>query len=287
MRIIPEYLFKRFFLLAIVVSTLVVWDCLSVFSQQSSGDRSTAKTFHFLLWQGPASFNKSATSAINDRLPLENAWHDGRLLSYTGREIRILSPKIESLEKYLRIVLNSHPECIEGDPGLIERVVNRQIREYVPILEVNSQSNQQSAVLQGEIIFLEQSELWRGRLGVVHPEYDIGGRSQIEYWADKTGQAPETITLYSPKEALRHLFVGSIEAAAIPEGVLETFLHEHKKIDLLDKIIRVQMPYKGRPSVIFLRKDLYYDPLMRTLVSETWLRDHFPDKLQLIPAVSN
>jgi hypothetical protein len=286
MRILPEYLFKRFFLVAVMASTLVVWDCTSVFSRQSSEDRSAAKTFHFLLWQGPASFNKSSTSAINDKLPLENAWHDGRLLSYTGQEIRILSPKLD-LEKYLRIVLNSQPECIEGDPGLIERVVNRQIREYIPVLEVNSQANQQSSALQGEIIFLEQSELWRGRLGVVHPEYDIGGRSQIEYWADKTGQTPQTITLYSPQEALRHLFVGSIEAAAISRGVLESFLHKYKKTGLLDKIIRVQMPHKGRNSVIFLRKDIYNNPLMRTLISETWLRDHFPDKLKLIPTITN
>ncbi len=287
MRNIPGYLFKRFFLPVIMSLSLVVLDSASAYSESSSGDRPTAKTFHFLLWQGPASFNKSATSTINDKLPLENAWHDGRLLSYTGREIRILSPKGEPLEKYLRIVLNSHPECIEGDPGLIERVVNQQNREYIPILQVNFQSDKQLPALQGEIIFLEQSDLWRGRLGVVHPEYDIGGRSQIEYWANKTGQNPDTVTLYSSNEALRHLFVGSIEAAAIPEGVLETFLHEHNKDGLLDKIIRVPMPYKGHPSVIFLRQDLYHDPLMRTLISETWLRDHFPDKLQLIPAVTN
>ncbi|HQH74538.1 MAG TPA: hypothetical protein PK360_20855, partial [bacterium] len=82
------------------------------------------------------------------------------------------------------------------------------------------------------------------------------------------------------EEVLRHLFVGGVQAAAVPEGTIDAFLREHNRLDLLDRVIRVRVPKVDQYPVIYLRRDLYEAPRIRTLISETWLRDHFSPWLQ-------
>lgn len=238
------------------------------------------RPFQLLLWPGRASLVRTATSEEWIEKQLFNAWHAGNLLTYTGRTIRIIPMRGGSLDKYLRVVLNTRPECIEGDPGLIEQDVNQPERIYSPLLQIHWKEGAYRPSMTGEILFLDRAESWQGTLGVVHPHYGIGGGFQIEYWKEHQGREPAWIALYSAEEVLRHLFVGGVQAAAVPEGTIDAFLREHNRLDLLDRVIRVRVPKVDQYPVIYLRRDLYEAPRIRTLISETWLRDHFSPWLQ-------
>ncbi|MGC9328753.1 MAG: hypothetical protein ACP5I1_14050, partial [Candidatus Hinthialibacter sp.] len=192
-------------------------------------------------------------------------------------------PQSDSLDAYLRKVIYLEPECIEGDFLFVTQEINQDEIRYYPLLEeITTQSDDQSPI-QGEIVFLDQNDLWQGKLGVVHPQYSVGGKYQIDYWKKETGKEPQTVTLYSPMEVLRHLFVGSIQAAAVPAGRLEFFLETYQRNDLMHQLIRIPVPETAKPPVIFLHRDYYANPLLRTLITETWLRDHFQNQVHSIP----
>ncbi len=265
------------------ISTLFLWIVcgFSVFADDDP--HPGTRPFQVLLWPGRGSLIHTATSEEWVVKHLYDAWHEGNLLTYTGRTLRIITQAGGSLDKYLRIVLNSRPECIEGDPGLIEREINQSGRLYVPLLQVDWGKNARRPSMIGEILFLEHTESWKGTLGVIHPHYGIGGGIQLAYWKEQQGREPPWIALHSTEEVLRHLFVGSIQAAAVPEGAIDAFLRGHNRLDLLDRIIRVRVPTADSYPVIYLRQDLYENPRIRTLISETWLRDHFSSWLQPAP----
>ncbi|MFB3788772.1 MAG: hypothetical protein ACE15F_20630, partial [bacterium] len=138
------------------------------------------RPFQLLLWPGRASLVRTATSEEWIEGQLFDAWHDGNLLTYMGRTIRIIPMPGGSLDKYLRVVLNTRPECVEGDPGFIEQEVNRPERVYLPLLQIRWKEGTYRPSMTGEILFLDHAESWQGTLGVVHPHYGIGGGLQIE-----------------------------------------------------------------------------------------------------------
>lgn len=80
-----------------------------------------------------------------------------------------------------------------------------------------------------------------------------------------------------------HLMVGSIQAAAVPQGALEVFLAANDRSELTENFYRITVPNPLPKTMIFLRQDWYSDPLKRTIISETWLRDALPSQLQLVP----
>lgn len=240
-------------------------------------ESNSQSSFHFLFWPTFGSLSQTVSQGQPFSQSLQKAWQDSRLLGYLGRPLICISSKTDSVEKYLQTILYSRPECIEGDAGLLEKEINPKERLYDPLLQRIPEESDNQIDLRGEIVFLDRTDLWQGRLGVIHSQYEVGGGFQIAYWKQETGAVPDIVTLYSPWEALRHLMVGSIQAAAIPVGVLETFLKIHHREDLLDRVLRIRMPVNTNLPMIYLRHDLYVDPLMRTLIAETWLRDRFPD----------
>lgn len=250
-------------------------------SQENS--KSQDHVFHFLPWPETGSILKPADKAADESPVLINAWNDNHLLSYTGQTLVLLPAKSDALDQYLRLVLYSQPECIEGDINFIEEEINSQKSLYVPILQEIETGSENAGSLKGEIVFLDQNDLWRGKLGVVHPRYSVGGKYQIDYWIEQSGNNPDVVTLNSPQETLRHLFVGSIQAAAVPEGAVEVFLKSHNRGDLSDRLIRIHIPQTAPLPVVFLRKDLFEAPLMRTLIGETWLRNSVEKQMMPLP----
>ncbi len=272
-----------------IFSLLII--LLSSFFSNSSFPQDISKTnhpeFHLVLW--PKCLIAAQTSpsyALSESL-FESAWQENRMLTYLGQSLSIVSSKsssfTDSLEKYLQSIQYTTPECIEGDRGFVEKVINQQEIRYLPIMEPSLDGVSAPPPLRGEIVFFDSNSVWIGRLGVVHPLYGVGGLYQIEYWKKETGKDPDIVTFYSPQETLRHLLIGSIQAAAIPEGVLENFLKEHHREDSIDRFVRIRIKEESPYPLVFLRKDLYGNPLTRTLICETWLRNGFPHLFRPLP----
>lgn len=242
-----------------------------------------SRSFHFLRWPGVGSVIQETKAINGSQNSLLTAWNEGRLLSYTGQTLELVSEKSDSLEKFLRWVRYSQPECIEGDKDFILEEINSQDPLYAPILQEIEQKSENKETIHGEIVFLDKNDLWHGKLGVVHPKYSVGGKFQINYWKEQSEKEPDIVSLYSPQETLRHLFIGDIHAAAIPEGAVEIFLKAHNREDLSEHLIRIRMPQTAPLPTIFLRKDLFSEPLARTLIAETWLRNGFPEWMIPVP----
>lgn len=183
----------------------------------------------------------------------------------------------KSIQTYLQLIERLQPICIEGDPVFVERVINRQGQQpYLPILQSTSSQN-------AELIFRTPSPNWHGTLGVIHPSYNPGGRLQMQRWQQEHGSLPETHPFYSPEEVLMHLMVGSIQAAAVPQGALEEFLAANDRSELTENFYRITVPNPLPETMIFLRQDWFTDPFKRTIISETWLRDAYPSQLKPVP----
>ncbi|MBN2327145.1 MAG: hypothetical protein JXR73_08310 [Candidatus Omnitrophica bacterium] len=275
---INKHLFATFFTAILIAAPLFI--IKDVFCQDRVPPQK--KTFHFVMWPGANSTFQYAPSGETSLHPLFAAWNNSHLLAYTGLDLSIES-KSDSLDAYLRKVKYLEPECIEGDFSFVTEEINQEEKIYYPLLEEKRSQSIDQPPIQGEIIFLEQNDLWQGKLGVVHPRYSVGGKYQIEYWKKEAGEDPQTVVFYSPMETLRHLFVGSIQAAAVPVGQLEIFLEAYHRQDLLDRLIRIPAPGRANPPAIFLHKQYYANPLIRTLITETWLRDHFQNQLAPLP----
>lgn len=234
-----------------------------------------AATFTLLTWPEAGSFFDADTITR-----LTHAWHENHIRTYTERDIHFNSPKDNSLTKFMRIIQTNQPECLEGDPDFIEREINdkRGVRLYIPILrQFPSDTSKQAQY--GEIVFGDRSIPWTGLLGVVHPFYGIGGRVQIDYWRSQKNVDPEWTGFDSSQEVLSHLFVGSIQAAALPQGALDAFLAQRNRLDLEERVTRIQITEQKPLPAIYLREDQYNNPFRRTVISETWLRNRFPTKL--------
>ena len=272
------YRFNLFLLTAFITS---IGFSQHAFTEERS--KQINPSFHFLVWPQIGSLFQNPSETDFENGLLQSAWLDNHLPSYLGRPLNVLSQNTDSLKIYFQTIRYSQPECFEGNPGLIENEINGEDRRYLPILQCLADRTDSKMLLRGEIVFTKKGDAWRGRMGVVHPSFDVGGAFQIEYWENETGNRPDVVTLYSPNEVLRHLIVGDINAAAVPVGALDLFLKEHGRDDLQDRFIRVRMPESGSSTVIFLRNDLYADPLVRTLVTETWLRNGMTNRVRSAP----
>lgn len=229
------------------------------------------KSFQFCFWPCAGSILQSSTSALSD---IQETWHRSGLITFFGKNLQTIT-NIHSLDKFTRVLSVSSPECVEADPVFMDYLIKEQHQTYVPIFQVAADQESQEPSLAGEIVFLDRTDQWKGNMGVIHPHYGIGGYYQIEYWKKKTKSDPKIVAFYSSNETLNHLFVGSIQAAAIPVGDLERYLEAHDRLDLLERVIRFQIPQKGSPPAIYIGKELYENLLKRTLIAETWLRDYF------------
>lgn len=229
--------------------------------------------FDFLFWNQSGSIIQSPSISVTQRM--EEHWHDQLLPSILSVQVKFHTPK--TIQIYLQMIDRLQPVCIEGDPAFVELVVNQQRQlPYIPILECTEAQN-------AEIIFRTTAPNWQGVLGVIHPSYNPGGRLQIQHWQQKNGSAPETHTFYSHQEVLMHLMVGSIQAAAVPQGALDTFIQSIHRHDLANEFYRVPIKNPLPATMLFLREDWYRNPIKRTVITETWLRDALPKQLQLTP----
>ncbi len=244
--------------------------------------------FEFLFWPEKGGLIESSTIPESVIQNLRNAWHESLLPVYTNKVIQFRKSESESLDWYRNVVENTQPACIEGDAWYIEQVINHKDgqafdRQYIPILRVKHPSENERVKLQAEIVFRNQSNLWTGILGVVHSDYSVGGKTQLEYWKRETGGEADMVAFHSSREVLRHLFAGTIDAAAVPKGELDSFLNELDNNMMLSQFIRISIPNSDSNTFIFLKKDLFTDAYIRTLISETWLRNNFPDTFEYVP----
>ncbi len=255
-----------------------------VFSYSSEQDNQ----FQFVFWPGHGSLCETTNTGVSMPEQLQTAWHSSHLPTYLKKNLRIVIPENSSLKQYNTIVQTMQPACIEIEMAYLEEVVNRSAYEqktltYLPILLVKKTTIDPDPI-QAEILFRNRSMLRKGILGVVHPLYSIGGKTQLEYWQTQIGTTADMVAFYSPNEVLRHLFAGTIQAAAIPRQDIELFLQKAGKEKLPSSYQRIPVPDSISVLVIGLRADLFHDNFIRTLVSETWLRDHFPAEFKIIPS---
>lgn len=264
---------------SLLIFPLFLW-ILPVSSQEEnpSNELFHNETFHLVLWPAVSGWLQEITEPENLVQRMQDAWYDGHLPTYTHMNLKVSVPGSDSLDWFTGLVRTLKPQSIEGDQVFIEREINQRERLYIPLLQRVSPNQERR--LQGEILFRSPKTVWQGMLGVIHPAFNIGGDYQIQYWRKETGREPEVQTFYSSNEVLRHLLVGSIQAAASPQGALEDFLKESGRGDLAALFQRVTIPQEGALTHIYVREDVYNDLFLRTLVGETWLRDHFADELQ-------
>lgn len=230
--------------------------------------------FDFIVWNQSGGLIHSGTPDQTISR-LEEHWHHQLMPSMLSVQLQIHKPI--SMEFYLKMIERLQPVCIEGDPAYVELAVNAQRQmKYIPILQTKH-------TLAGELIFRSPAPNWQGELGVVHPDYNPGGRLQMQLWKAQTGTNPQPHVFNSPQEALMHLMVGSVQAATVPEGALDDFLEEQHRLDLLDYFHRIETPNPLPATMIFIRQDWYTNTVKRTLITETWLRDALPQKLSLVP----
>lgn len=239
------------------------------------------RTFSLLLWPEVNGWIASSTNPNYIKNELQTGWHDSHLPTYLGASIQLM--EVGSLKEYSDVITNQEPACIEGDPYYIENEINKRDRLYIPILIKNIDSHS-AYPRNGEIVFRSGEPDWRLSLGIVHPFFPLGGAMQIQYWIDRTGIPPNWIALDSTAEVLRHFLAGSIQAAAVPEGTMQKFLQQVGKEDLTSNFYSITVSSSGSPTCIYLQHAHYNNLLHRTLITETWLRDHFPGRLTPLPA---
>ncbi len=228
----------------------------------------------------------TAPEILEERLA--GSWFQALMQTYLHRDVQFHFPKDDTLDTYKELILSTKPSCVEGDPQFIEEEINRNQADgdYIPLLRVLLEDKNPKP-MRGMIVYPAKDEPWKGVLGVVHPSLYLSGGIQIEYWRKQTGGTVDWVSFYSTQELLFHLFAGTIQAAAVPEGILDQFLFDQGREDLISSVRRIPVPAKRNSyTVLFLHREIYNDPLQRVLISETWLRDHFPDLFQPIPAVA-
>jgi len=283
-RVFGNVFFKMFFFFALLFGAVPIYGDRN---EASPDEKTSRQSFLMVLWPEHGGLIHSVSGEKTVEEDLQNAWHEGHLPTYTGMGIYFYSPKSDSLKSYLQAVEKMSPECIEGDGWFIEREINgfqsgfSSNRKYYPLLSVHCGQDDE---LSPEILFRSHLAHWQGLLGVVHPSYEIGGGLQLEYWRKKTGKDPDWAALYSTEETLRQFFIGSIKAAAIPGKALDDFLQKNGREDLAGRIDRTSLDLKGSPPAIYLRRDLFENPFFRTLIAETWLRNHFQEWFRSLPA---
>ncbi len=245
---------------------------------------SPGNKFLLLLWPEEGGMLQEASGQESLLNAFNNAWYDNHLPSYTGMSLEIHLPQSQSLYSFAHMIKNTWPECIEGDRWFIENEINQtqfpflDQRKYVPILMRSTQR------YSAELIFRSRATQWEGSLGVVHSDYEIGGKLQLEEWQSKSNSQNPWIAFHSTDEVLRQFFIGSCNAAAVPQGALERFLEKYNKEKFAQRLQRIELETQGFATTFFLRKDLYDDPLMRTLITESWLRNHFSGQLIPLPS---
>ncbi len=258
----------------------------NVFADHGFIGESKDTVFSFLLWPDRGGLIDASTRYQTMNLLLKNRWHKALFPTYTGMTVEIHKPNSRSLKDFVQVVQKNKPEAIEGCAWFIEHEINQtkngyfRDRLYYPVLTVR---NNKLDDLHAMILFRSNSVRWKGTLGVVHPSYTLGGRLQLENWEHKVNGSVDWVALNSTGEVLRQFFIGSIDAAAVPEGSLNDFLANHGREDLRKHLKSVMIEPSFNFTSIYLRKDIYNQPFMRTMVVENWLRNHFADNVKFVP----
>lgn len=258
----------------------------NVFADNEFFGDSKDTVFSFLLWPDRGGLIDASTSYQTMSLQLKDRWHKALLPTYTGMTVEIHKSNSRSLKDFVHVVQNNKPEAIEGCAWFVEHEINQikdgyiRDRLYFPVLAVRSKKLDD---LHAMILFRSNSVRWKGTLGVVHPSYTLGGRLQLENWENKLNGPIDWVALNSTDEVLRQFFIGSIDAAAVPEGTLSDFLVNHGREDLRKHLESVMIEPSFNFTSIYLRKDIYNQAFIRTMVVENWLRNHFEQGVKFVP----
>ncbi|MDP8246147.1 MAG: hypothetical protein P9L94_18840 [Candidatus Hinthialibacter antarcticus] len=204
----------------------------------------------------------------------ENAWHENRIYRHVQKPLHIIEPSSDSLAEYLDQLRDFQPQCVEADWEFAQAHLNSADVMYVPVLRFRRPFQ-----IQAELIRELSGSPATNLLGVVSPDFSIGGGIQIARMQEQGGPDIQWHSFASPRETLRQLFVGAIHAAAVPEGYYDLLLREMGRTDLTDRFERERFPAETL-RVYWLREDVYRDLFLRTIITETWLRDRFASRLE-------
>ncbi|MBI1386843.1 MAG: hypothetical protein GC154_00155 [bacterium] len=214
------------------------------------------------------------TGAAPETDQLENAWRDGRLASFLGRGVHVVETKPGALDEYYEMIRVQRPECIECELSRDALDGHDVLDEYIAVVEY-----QPGGILDGELIVRDGASEPPSPIAAASMKLESCGASQERWVNEKYSRDADWAMFDTPLEAMRHLIVGDASAAAAPAGSFAWFLDGMGRSDLLSRFQVIRTPSTGRGVGILLRGDLYKDPFIRTLITETWLRDGFSEKL--------
>lgn len=259
--------FQRQFWLTRLFSTLYIVSYFSV-SPLSAQEQ---EEWIFLRWPLREAPGVEKELAAAD---LENAWHENRIYRHVQKTLRIIEPTTDSLTEFLDLLRIHKPQCVEADWEFAKNRLNTQGVAYVPTLRFRH-----AFQIQAELVREPSASSATDWLGVVSPEFSMGGGAQIAHIQELRGADVPWHSFGSPRETLRQLFVGAVNAAAVPAGYYDLFLREMGRTDLTDRFQRERFPTETL-RVYWLREDVYRNLFLRTVITETWLRDRFAGRVE-------
>lgn len=228
--------------------------------------------FSVLLWP----YSTTILGTDNTIELLTEEWYNTHLPRVVDGPLELIRTRDWSINAYRDWIIRNRPALIEGERTLVEQALPSS-SAYIPILFAAAPPAEYPPA-----VLLEKDDLRRdGILGVISPFLETGGLSQIRHWVQTRSREPDIVALGSPEEVVRHLLVGSIVAAALPQGTLEAYLESMDRIDLADRFTTEVVESAPPRLALYLREDLYQRALLRTLVQENWLRDTLPTHLKL------
>ncbi len=207
---------------------------------------------------------------------LEDAWHENRIYRHVQKDLLILEPKSDSLLEFLHLLTEHQPECVEADLSFGYAHLNPISIQYEPVLQFREPFS-----AQAELIVSSAGLSNENLLGVVSPDLVNGGGMQLNQLTDEGVADIEWKAFYSPRETIRQLLVGTINAAAVPEGYYELLLNELGRSTIIGRFHREKYDTQSM-RVYWLRRDVYDNVFLRTVIIETWLRDRFVETLKRV-----
>lgn len=204
----------------------------------------------------------------------ESAWHENRIYRHLQKELNIIDSYGDSLAEFRNQLQGQNPQCVEADWDFAKRHLATDDFAYIPVLQFHK-----PFTTEAELIWDSSVSQPIDLLGVVSPDLSMGGGIQIAHMKEKNGGEIQWHAFFSPGEVLRHLFVGSIHAAATPSGYFDRVLRDMGRTDLTERFQRERFPAETL-RVYWLREDIYRNVFKRTVIVETWLRDRFADRIE-------
>lgn len=250
---------------ALKAALLLILFPANLLAQTVSSD--SGAEFDVLLWpfSGGDEFNELTLSE------LEGAWFQSLIPRYIERELAIISPAQGDMGEYERTLVERSPCLVEAERDYALARGWLADNKYVLTLSYKAMPERSCLLIQAS--------------DPVRPIEMVGG---IHYHAmiEILEREPERIsseaalfTFATPLEALLQLIVGAIDAALIPDGDLPfhelSIDRETFESHFSAREITLSPSIRG----LWMKKELYDDLFVRTVILETWLRDRFADRL--------